>query len=216
MSIEPNHKVIKMEYWELLPGKEEPYAGRSGSRELCAVTGARSRCMGVLGSPWKHAHNERLKQHLLPPPGCSRVRCPNCGSAGGWHCPGHLGSVTAAFALKCLHEDARQTKTGGTMKAKQSLTKQRIHWRRKQVKQQLRLSHYCRYEHESLIHTTTFKVHDVAPKYKLMCSYHVLETIPACGTCFFFVFLTSLNIKGFVFASRTPQHGCHFSTVEAL
>lgn len=74
VSIEPNHKVIKIEYWELLPVKKEPYAGRSGSRELSAVTGARSRCMGVLGSPWKHAHDERMKQHLLPPPGCSRVR----------------------------------------------------------------------------------------------------------------------------------------------
>lgn len=95
--IEPNHKVIKTEYWELLPVKEEPYAGRSGSRELCAVTGARSHCTGALGSPWKHAHNERLQQHLLPPSGCSRVRCPNCRSAGGCHCPGHFGSVTAAF-----------------------------------------------------------------------------------------------------------------------
>lgn len=136
MLIEPNHKVIKTEYWELLPVKEEPYAGRSGSRELCAVTGARSHCTGALGSPWKHAHNERLQQHLLPPSGCSRVRCPNCRSAGGCHCPGHFGSVTAAFirfevfAWRCStnkngrHNESQTelNKTKNTLKEKTSQT----------------------------------------------------------------------------------------------
>ena len=87
------------------------------------------------------------------------------------------------------------------MKAKQSLTKQRIHSRRKQVKLQLHLSHYCRREHESYSYAA-FQARNVTPKCSFVCLYDVLETISARRT--YFCIFDILEYQGLHLCQQDP------------
>lgn len=164
-------------------------------RALCAVTAVWPPC--TAGGA---AHSRKLQS------GASTGTAPSASKGcSPWHSLGGWNGVPSTWSLLCLllSDNARQAKMGGH-NGSQSLAKQRIHWRREQVKQQLCLSHCCRYQHESLIRVITLKGHNVTPKSKLVCSHHVLETISDHRTC---LYQSHPWTPGTLSAHRTLQRG---------
>lgn len=106
-------------------------------RERCAITPGNSHHAGALGSSLQQEGEEQHSETHLQVLQWSILI---------WS---FLYLLLMCFFTKMLNKQKRE----GPTKAKQSLTKQGIHWRRKQVKLHLPLSHSCRREHESYSYT---------------------------------------------------------------